>query len=92
MPKSIKSGYRSPSRSNQPEPICQVDKELETDKKAVGSMLSIEKKNNKITVSMDGIQRNLAQKFNNNVSKSTEGVKVNVKNGIKTKVAESIIF
>lgn len=34
-------------------------------------MLSVEKKNSKITVSMDGIQRNLAQKFNSNVSKST---------------------
>lgn len=55
-------------------------------------MLSVEKKQNKITVSMDGIQKNLAQKFNSNVSKSTESLRADVKKGIKTKIAESIIF
>ena len=55
-------------------------------------MLSIEKKNSNITVSMDGIQKNLGQKFNNNVSRSTESVRADVKKGMKTKIAESIIY
>lgn len=65
---------------------------METDKKAVEAILSIEKKKNNITLSLDGIQKNLAQKFNSNVSKSSENVRVDLRKPIKTKVAESIII